>query len=138
MERYRIELVRIGDEKDETLVVLEGSAELVGRMAGGLVAEAVGAERAATTVVMPADDGDYATGEPDGSRPRRKRRTKAEIAADEAAARANGAADAADVAAAVESAPAAVAEPAQVSVPVPAVAPVMAASTAPYDPFAAK
>jgi ribonuclease E len=139
-ERFRIELVRIGwDTPDETLVALEGSAELVGRMAGGLVAEAVGAERAATTVVMPSDRPADA-GEPE--QPKRKRRTKAEIAADEAAAKlaeqrvADGAPVTQQLDAPVESAPAASSGPAPAAVP-PVPPPVASGSDAPpYDPFA--
>ncbi len=142
MERYRIELVRIGDEKDETLVALEGSAELVGRMAGGLVAEAVGAERAATTVVMPSDR-PADVGDDDG-KPKRTRRTKAQIAADEAAARiaeqrvADGAPVTQQLDAPAESAPVASSGPVPAAAPATPAAPVSAAPGVPYDPFAAK
>lgn len=131
-DRYRLIVERIGDELDEPLVELTGSAAHVLRFGSVLVTDTVredAAERGDEPAVQWDAPGVAATGAADEpERPKRRRRTKVEIAADEAAARANGATDAADVAASVsapaESVAAAVAEPGP--------------ATVPYDPFAAR
>jgi hypothetical protein len=145
MDRYRIELTKIGDERDETLVALEGSAELVERLAGTLISGALddsdGDDEPRDASYMTPDGPVMAT-----DRPKRKRRTKAEIAADNAKANMATALDAAAATAAptdnkvetTESAVAAAAEPAPASGSVGLPATVSDAVAAPYDPFAAR
>jgi len=139
--KLRLIVQRETADRIEDLVAFDVTAEQVARVVPGLLAETLGAELVAVTSVTPdarpADDA-----EPDGDdKPKRKRRTKAEIAADEAAARLDAVQQAAVPAASVEqvspeSAPAAVAEPAQVAVPAPPAEPASDATKPPYDPFA--
>lgn len=136
-DRYRIELVRIGDEKDDVVFALEGAAELVAGTGAALVSDAVRGDAAdrdgddSTYVTSRAEQNDAdAEGQ---SRPKRRRRTKAEIAADELAAQQQNEPEpvATQAAPPAESAPAAVG-------PVTAAVVPGTDGGAPYDPFAAK
>jgi hypothetical protein len=78
-----------GYESSETLFELAGGADMVARIAPSALGDALSAE-APETLADRVMDGAAAVGAPVEQRPRRPRRTKAQIAADEAAARAAG------------------------------------------------
>jgi hypothetical protein len=131
VKRYRLEIIEIGVESDTSLGAIEGSAELVAQLAPTVIESAIGDE-----LDEPVADGSGArfADEPSMPKQRRKRRTKAQIAADNAAA-AVAEQRVADGAPA-ESAPAASSEPAPAGVdPTPA-PPASDTQAAPYDPFA--
>jgi hypothetical protein len=135
-QRYRLEVIAIGtgSELDETLGAIEGSAELVAALAPTVIETALADETGESVTVE-----QVATGATGPEQPKRKRRTKAEIAADKLAAE-QGTAPVAPAAPApaVESVPAPAPAPAPVAAPVAPAAPVSAAPAPPYDPFAAK
>jgi hypothetical protein len=73
-----------GYESSETLFELAGGADMVARIAPSALGDALSAE-APETLADRVMDGAAAVGAPVEQRPRRPRRTKAQIAADEAA-----------------------------------------------------
>jgi hypothetical protein len=73
-----------GYESSETLFELAGGADMVARIAPSALGDALSAE-APETLADRVMDGAAAAGAPVEQRPRRPRRTKAQIAADEAA-----------------------------------------------------
>jgi hypothetical protein len=75
-----------GHEGSETLFELAGGADMVARIAPSALADALSAE-APETLGDQVMDSAAAAGAPVEQKPRRPRRTKAQIAADEAAAR---------------------------------------------------
>jgi hypothetical protein len=142
-----------GDLMGKTVLELMGPSELLARFAPGAVAEQLGAERAAVTVVMPEDmptsplppgvDSPPSEPLPQAEAPKRKRRTKAEKEADDAA-QALGFRDAAhraEAATAAEVASESLPAPEPADDPVPEVSPVAPGQqtepAVPYNPFAA-
>lgn len=82
-DRYRVIVMREGETKDETLFELSGSAVLVARLVPGALLDVLSADpdaQGAPDEQAQEDAADEAAG-----RPKRTRRTKAQIAADEAA-----------------------------------------------------
>jgi hypothetical protein len=139
-DRYRVIVLREGETKDETLFELLGSATLLARLVPGALLDVLGADPDA----QGAPDAESAAERQDAAdeaagRPKRTRRTKAQIAADNAA-QALGFRDAAHQA---EAAAPTDGTPAPVTVPAPAaplpVAPTLPAADAspapPYNPF---
>ena len=137
MTRYRLEVIEIGDERDRSLGAVEGSAELVASLAATVIESAIGDELDEPVAAVAATG----TADAEPTKPKRTRRTKAQIAADKereiAEQRvAGGAPVTQQLDAPAESAPAASSGPAPADA-APATAPVASGETkAPYDPFA--
>lgn len=139
--KYEITVQQIdeaGEYVDGFEMRMRVTPEAVARIMPGLLAESVGAERVAVTTVMPSDVPAAAQAEP----PKRTRRTKAQIAADELAQQ-QQAASAAHAADGPTPQPTSAPQPTENGASAPAVAPPAAApATAtpavPYDPFAPK
>lgn len=135
MTRYRLEIVEIGDERDRSLGAIEGSAELVASLATTVIESAIGDE-----LETPAVDDAAAIVNATLGKPKRTRRTKAQIAADNAKAAEQRVADGAPVTqqldAPAESAPAPSSGPAPADAATPTEPPASGETKAPYDPFA--
>jgi hypothetical protein len=132
--KYEITVQQIdeaGEYVDGFEMRMRVTPEAVARIMPGLLAESVGAERVAVTTVMPSDVPAAGQAEP----PKRTRRTKAQIAADELAQQQAASAAPAPGGPAPQPTENGASAPA---VAPPAAAPATATPAVPYDPFAPK
>lgn len=134
--QYQINVEQLdesGEVTDGFALVMRVSPDALARVLPGLMAESMGAERVAVTTVMPNNVPAIAGEQPADDKPKRTRRTKAQIEADKLAQQNGGAMP--EPAAEPVSAPQPVGTVPPQAEPAPTAA---AAASVPYDPFAAK